>query len=190
VDVTDEEPAPGGLAGRLLVATPSLLDPNFHQTVVLLLEHTDEEALGLVLNRPGSLSVAEPLPAWVDLVTEPALLFVGGPVQPEAVLGLGRVRQDFAGEELRLVVGRVGVVDLTREESRADLEAVRLFAGYAGWGGGQLESELMLQAWFVVDAEAGDVFDADPDSLWRRVLGRQDGPLAQLANYPKDPRLN
>ena len=190
--VSDGDSGPGGswLRGRLLVATPALLDPNFRQTVVLVLEHNEDEALGLVLNRPGGVEVAEPLPEWADLSGTPPVVFVGGPVQPEAALGLGRIREGIEGVEPRLVVGRVGIVDLSRGESRDDVEMIRLFAGYAGWMPGQLEAELLERAWFVVDAEPGDVFDVQPESLWRRVLARQRGPLSRLANYPTDPRRN
>ncbi len=185
------DPVPGALRGRLLVATPPLVDPNFDRTVVFVLEHSDEGALGIVINRPGERAVAEVVPSWAEVATAPAVLFQGGPVEPDAVIALARSPVAPADGWAPLV-GAVGTVDLTRAPGELDAphEAVRLFAGYAGWGGGQLEGELAAGAWFVVQAAADDAFCADADQLWRAVLARQPGRLSWLTNYPDDPSYN
>lgn len=168
-------------SGRLLVAAPGLEDPNFRRTVVYMLAHDGDGALGLVLNRPGKLPAAAALPRWAERAAEPALLFQGGPVETGGVIGLGR------GAD-----GRPMPLDLAEEPGDATEGAgmVRLFAGYAGWGPGQLDGELTLGGWIVVDAVPEDPFSADPAALWRAVLRRQRGSLGWLAEYPEDPSVN
>src|SRR5690606_2671610 len=166
--------------GGLLVATPLLDDPNFRRSVVLILEHDhDGGTLGVVLNRPSEISVTQVLPVWDPLVTGPPVLFEGGPVQTDSALALA-------------AVPRLGTVDLDAppEILQHEIAQMRIFAGYAGWTPGQLESEIAEGAWYVVDAEPGDTFHADPGSLWRHVLRRQRGELAFVANCPDDPTLN
>jgi putative transcriptional regulator len=180
------------LKGRLLVATPVLDDPNFDRTVVWLLEHGDDGALGVVLNRPSALAVAEPLPGWADLAGPLPVVFVGGPVSSSSVIGLARVTGEVPPGSWEPVAGTIGVVDLTTDPLLltpvvADL---RCFAGYSGWGSGQLEGELLDGAWVVVDAEVGDAFTDDPAGLWRAVLARQPNELARMALVPDDPTLN
>ncbi len=180
------------LRGRLLVATPSLLaDPNFDRTVVLVLEHGDDGALGVVLNRPSETAVAEPLPRWGDVACEPGVVFIGGPVAPSAVIALarGEARNDTEGW---VPVGDdVVSVDLERmPEDLGRIDALRVFAGCAGWTPGQLEGELEANGWFVCDALPGDPFTPEPEALWRTVLGRQPGRLAWYANYPPHPSFN
>jgi len=174
------------LAGRLLVATPMLRDPNFDRTVVLLLDHNDGGALGIVLNRPSPLAVAEPLPQWVDLVADPPVVFVGGPVSPGSAICLARADGDGAGWQP--LFGGLGTIDLSRTpaELGADIARLRVFAGYAGWGGGQLEGEIEAGAWVVTRAAPGDALSEEPDGLWRAVLARQGGVVAALASYPRD----
>jgi putative transcriptional regulator len=178
--------------GRLLVATPSLGDPNFDRTVVLLLEHGADGALGVVLNRPGSPAMEVPLPDWRERAAPPAVVFTGGPVAPSAAVGLARTDRSEAVEGWAPVIDRTGTVDLGRhpDELGVAVEAVRVFAGYAGWGGGQLEGEIEAGAWFVVAAEPGDAFSDRPEQLWRLVLRRQAGRLAMFANAPMDPSVN
>lgn len=181
------------LRGRLLVATPALGDPNFARTVLLLLEHGPPGAVGLVLNRPLEQPVAHVLPLWSRLAVAPEVIFAGGPVEPSGMLALGRVPLgEPAPEGFRAVVDGVGTVDLHGDPSEAGarLQGFRTFAGYAGWDGSQLEAELAAGAWYVVKAQAADVFGEDAPGLWRRVLRRQRGPLALVAAYPEDPTLN
>ncbi len=178
--------------GRLLVATPALEDPPFERAVVLLLDHDEDGALGVVLNRATGVTVRETLDGWQDLVADPPVLFGGGPVEPTAVVALGRAPAGVASDGFSPIVDNVRLVDLDMDPALAavDLERVRLFAGYAGWAPGQLEDEVEQGAWFLVNARAGDVFTDDPDALWRQVLARQPGHLRMLASFPDDPTMN
>lgn len=179
-------------AGRLLVATAAIGDPNFERSVVLLLDHDEDGSLGLVLNRPSELSAAEILPGWSDLTVDPGVVFAGGPVEQEGIIGLGRrTRRELDGP-FQVTVGPVGVIDLSAEpvEAVGTVEGIRLFAGYASWGPGQLESELLATAWWIVDADPTDPLTDDPDDLWAAVLRRQPEPLRRWSFYPVDPSLN
>jgi putative transcriptional regulator len=182
------------LAGRLLVATPKLVDPNFHRTVVFLLANSEGGSMGVVINRPADgATLSRHLPQWADLGADPAVIFVGGPVEPTSGLALGRLPEGAApGPGLTPVADGLALVDLNRVP--ADLEtvpaAMRVFTGHAGWGGGQLEGEIAERAWFVVEAQPADVLAPDPEDLWRQVLRRQRGDLAMYAYYPAEASLN
>lgn len=181
------------LTGRLLVATPSLEDPNFDRTVVLLLQHDDTDgAMGLVLNRPSGLPLEEELGAWGPLAAPPDEVFIGGPVQPEVAIALGWL--DTGAEVpdgVQPVMDGLGVVDLRRSPAELpQLRAVRVYAGYAGWSAGQLEAEISSGSWFTLDAQPTDPATADPDALWRDVFRRQSDRLRMLATFPDDPSLN
>ena len=165
-------------AGRLLVATPGLTDPTFARTVVLLLAAEDAGALGIVLNRPGGLDVTEILPQWEPLAAEPRAVFVGGPVAPDTAMCLGR-----SGNSWR-------AISVEESPDTAGVECVRLFAAYAGWGRQQLEAEIEAGGWYVLPATAEDVFTGEPETLWRRVLRRQNGRAAWASTAPDDPRQN
>ena len=176
---------------KLLVSIPTLPDPNFFRSVVFMIEHTEEGALGVVLNQPTETRVdaalEAPLDAWAPLAAPPAVVFVGGPVQQhDALIGFARVAQVDVTDEWQPILGRIGTVDLGRDphDARADLEAVRIFAGYSGWGPSQLEGELEAGGWHVLDALPDDLLTSDPANLWRTVLRRQGGDLAVSANYP------
>jgi putative transcriptional regulator len=173
-----------GLRGRLLVATPALGDPNFAHTVIYVLEHSAEGTMGVVLNRPTDVEVADALPQWELLAARPGVLFVGGPVQPEAVVALGQ--GDAPTEQLQRVQDSVGIVDLRADPLTliGEVSGLRLFAGYAGWAEGQLESEIAEGGWFVVDAEPTDVFGDRPDDLWLDVLSRQGGLFHTISHDP------
>lgn len=178
------------LRGHLLVAGPALVDPNFRRTVVLLGEHGDEGAMGVVLNRVSTALVGEAVPPIAELTGPDEPVYLGGPVQPEAVVVLA----DFADLEQAevMVVDTVGFLPGAIEDAAGlgELRGVRVFAGYAGWGPGQLEAELAEGAWIVVPARGTDVFTTAPEGLWSEVLRRQGGPLAILALLPTDPRVN
>ena len=177
--------------GRLLVATPALLDPNFSCTVVFMLEHNDEGAVGVVLNRPSELPVVSVIESWAGRAVSPGVIFLGGPVSPSSVIALATVNLDDAGAAWNQILGRIGTVDLDVDPSEVPgLDEVRLFAGYAGWSAGQLEAELVANSWFLLDAQLTDVHTDDPFELWWKVLGRQPGALGNLGNYPRDPRNN
>src|SRR5262249_31970862 len=145
--------------GRLLVAAPGLLDPSFHRAVVLVLEHGPQGALGVVLNRPTGLEVRDALPSELaEALPADALVFSGGPVQPEAVILVADFLHPTADADVAF--GSVGVVDPEADPHvlDGDVRAVRAFGGYAGWGAGQLESEIEEEAWIDAEAVADDVF--------------------------------
>ncbi|MFE4455289.1 YqgE/AlgH family protein [Streptomyces sp. NPDC056796] len=200
------------LTGRLLVAAPALADPNFDRAVVLLLDHDEEGSLGVVLNRPTPVGVGDILASWAGLGGEPDVVFQGGPVSLDSALGVALIPGDegpFPGSRprpgpggrspgpaapvgWRRVHGAICLVDLDAppELLAAALGSLRIFAGYAGWGPGQLETELTDGAWYVVESEPGDVSSPRPENLWREVLRRQRSELAMIATYPDDPSLN
>jgi putative transcriptional regulator len=180
-------------SGMLLVATPALQDPHFVDTVVLLLDVTEEGALGVVLNRPSQVLVADVLEPWRDVVGEPEVLFRGGPVGTDGALAVARLRDPRdTPVGWRPVAGLIGMVDLDTPTELVDgsLSAMRVFAGYAGWGAGQLDGEVEREDWYVVTSEAGDPFRDDPEGLRRDVMRRQPGMLAWHVNRPVDPDLN
>ena len=178
------------LRGRLLIASPSLFDPNFARTVVLVVEHNDEGAMGIVLTRPSTATVAEALPPLEDLVDDDEPVYVGGPVESAAVVVLAEFEDTDAAAAL--VFGDLGFLradaDPTVLESAA--RRFRVFAGYSGWGAGQLEAELAEPSWIVESPELEDVFTDDPERLWNSVLRRKGGQFALIATMPPDPSLN
>lgn len=180
------------LQGRLLVSAPQLRDPHFDRTVVLCLEHDEEGSLGVVLNRPGALGVSDVLAGWEALAADPAVVFEGGPVSPNGVLGLGLLRAGATLPGARQVTGRLVILDLEADPMLVApaVEQVRLFAGYAGWASGQLEDELEVGGWFVVEGFDDDAVAFQAEDLWRGVLRRQGGRLAWVANFPPDASLN
>jgi putative transcriptional regulator len=181
---------PDNRRGRLLVAAPALVDPNFRRSVVLMLEHSPDGALGLVLNRPTPLVSREALPeALASVMPEGERIFQGGPVQPEAVIVLA----DFedASQAATIAFGSVGIVDPGGAAARqGGIRAIRAFGGYAGWAGGQLEQEVAEEAWVDAEAQAEDVFTDDHTGLWSRVLERKGGSWRLIARMPEDPSVN
>ncbi len=176
------------LTGWLLISSPALIDPNFRRTVVLMTHHDEEGAVGLVLSRPSELTIAEAVPDLENLPFVDEVVYVGGPVQTEAVVVLAEF--DTPDDDVELIVGNVAYLPPDRAAEELTVGRARVFAGYSGWGPGQLEAELKEPAWIVVQAESDDVFAADPDTLWRTVLQRKGGTFALLATMPFDPRLN
>jgi putative transcriptional regulator len=194
---------PEHLTGHLLVASPRLADPNFTRRVILVLDHGDHGALGVVIDRPGGVAVGELLPQWHSLATAPAELFTGGPVARNALIGLVRLTSrpdpseaghlEQSGWRLLVDADRpVGTVDLSSDPALIgdSIVGARLFSGYAGWDSDQLEEEIEEGSWYVVPAEARDPISADPEGLWRRVLRRQGGALTVVAGFPEDPAMN
>jgi putative transcriptional regulator len=174
------------LTGRLLIAGPSLGDANFDRTIVYLLEHGPEGALGVIINRPSDLRVGEALPLWAASAADPPVVFSGGPVEAGVALGLARVRDELDCPGWSAVDGAVGSVDLGMDphEIDAGVEVARVFVGYAGWGAGQLDEELSGGAWFVVEAEADDLFTTEPEHLWGNVLSRDEARSAMGTSNP------
>lgn len=178
--------------GQLLVATPRLVDPNFARTVIFVLDHDDDGALGVVINRPSELPLRAVLPSWADAVTEPSLLFVGGPVATDSALAVGVSKGHGPGTGFRRLTDGYGLIDLDAEASEvtAGLAGLRVFSGYAGWSPDQLEAEITEGSWYVVGTHDDDLFDPEPGQLWRRILRRQPGELAYVATFPDDPTMN
>lgn len=170
-----------------MIAGPQLLDPNFRRTVVLVADHGDEGAMGVILNRPSGMTVADAAPDLEPLVGPDAPIFAGGPVQPTAGVVLAEVAEadEPVFGEVVLVPGLGELADVIDGAGN-----VRVFAGYAGWGPGQLDDELGRDDWIVAPAEASDVFSEDPESLWGSVLERKGGQYALLARMPEDPSQN
>jgi putative transcriptional regulator len=188
--LTDIAPAPG----RFLIALPTLRDPNFVRSVVLLCEHNDEGSIGLIVNRSTSVKLAAGIPGPVAEAREGEVLFHGGPVSPSHIFALHNVPRLMP--ESREVVpgvwftpGTQGVADRLRVPPPPG-ESLRLYAGYAGWGAGQLESEMEQTAWIVGPASADLVYAADPRTIWARALQAIGGAAAFLTTAPEDPRMN
>ena len=177
------------LRGQLLIASPSLLDPNFRRTVVLVLEHDDEGTVGLVLNRPSETTVAEAVPPLAELVEPSDVVSVGGPVQPKAVSVLAEWYEPDSAASI--VFAEVGAIPAEAEldDVRSVTRRRRVFAGYTGWSPGQLEAELEEPSWIVAPPHVDDVFESEED-LWSSVLRRKGGEYRLLATMPEDPSLN
>jgi putative transcriptional regulator len=177
------------LRGQLLIAGPKLFDPNFRRTVVLIGEHNDEGAIGVVLNRSSEVPVREAASALAPLVGEEDAIFLGGPVQPQAAVVLAEfedlgVAGIVAFDSIGFLLGDIPA------EAASGIRRARVFAGYAGWGEGQLEQELEEESWILEAATPGDVFTEDPDGLWTAILRRKGPAYRLLSTMPFDPSLN
>lgn len=183
----------GFLAGRLLVATPQIEDGTFRRSVILLLHHDEDGAQGVVLNHPLDAAIDSVLPGWQAVATKPQTMFQGGPVELNSAIGLVTVpgdQQEPLG--VKHLFGGMGLVDLDAPPNLVapEVAGMRIFAGYAGWAGGQLENELRRGDWYVVESEAGDAFTTKPQLLWSQVLARQNDNLKLVASFPDDPTMN
>ena len=176
------------LKGKLLVSSPSLVDPNFRKTVVLIAHHDDEGALGLVLSRPSDVAASEAIPSLEGLPGAESPVFVGGPVQPQAFMALAEFTD--LDDAAAPIFDHVGFMSADAEPETLSIRRVRLFAGYAGWGAGQLEEEIANEDWILETALADDAFTEQPDELWRDVLSRKGGIYELVARMPDDPSLN
>lgn len=179
-------------AGLLLVAMPALSDPNFARTVVYVLDHDAAGTVGVVLNRPSDTELLDLLPGWWTLAAAPRTFHVGGPCETTTALCLAVGDPPGGVPGLRPVVRPVHLVDLDSDPdvTGAAVQGLRVFAGYAGWGPGQLVGEISQGAWAVVPSLPQDVVSERGEGLWRAVLRRQGGTLAMLSTYPDDPSLN
>jgi putative transcriptional regulator len=176
--------------GQLLIAGPSLLDPNFWRTVVLVVEHTEEGALGLVVNRPSDTTVAEAVPELGELVDLSESLFIGGPVAPSSVIVLAEFED--ASDSALIAFDDIGVLSTNApvQQRSAGVRRGRAFVGHSGWGPGQLDSELERDDWILEPARGEDAFAEEPLELWRGVLERKGGSYALVARMPPDPSVN
>ncbi|MGZ0177637.1 MAG: YqgE/AlgH family protein [Acidimicrobiales bacterium] len=179
-------------AGKLLIATPAIGDGNFEQSIIYMLHHDMDGALGVVINRPSELLVEELLPRWSDLTTEPALVFSGGPVETNGFIGVARSVGPQPEGVIEIPGTNVITVDLEGDPAltAAHTDRLRLFRGYAGWGAHQLDTELSSGAWFTVFSDPGDLWSKAPDDLYEQVLRRQTGEMRWFANAPLDPKQN
>jgi putative transcriptional regulator len=180
------------LTGKLLIAAPTMLEPTFARTVISVLDHNRDGALGVVINRPGDASLLEVVPPVAELASQPAVLFAGGPVEPQAAIALGVVTTDAPMEGWRPLAPPLVTVDLDVDPTvlARSLRQLRVFAGYAGWSAGQLEGEIGAGAWYVVESLPLDAFDARPQRLWSAILRRQPWPLSAVSTCPIDPTMN
>jgi len=176
------------LAGRIVIARPEIHVSEFTSTMTLLLEHGSEGALGVVINRPSGIQLADAFPDWEDMGGTPGVVFAGGPVDTDAIIALGKPEQ--AAGDLVLGAHPIDLDDQPALVAGQGISQIRIFAGYAGWGAGQLEGEIANNGWWVVDATIEDLFSEDPQNLWARTLRRSGGELAWYAHYPLDPSLN
>jgi putative transcriptional regulator len=178
------------LAGHFLIASPSILDPNFHRTVVFVTAHSDEGAVGVILNRRSEATVGEAVPQLAPISDLQDAVYVGGPVNPEGVAVLAEFEDpDEAGVVVLEDVGFVALEDAL-DGAQPELLRTRVFAGVAGWGPSQLEGELERDDWIIEPADPEDIFTDEPDSLWSDVLSRKGGSYALVARMPIDPSLN
>lgn len=180
------------LRGQLLLSSPSLFDPNFRRTVVFVTEHTDEGAMGLVLNRVAELEVSEAVPDLAMYAGDDEPLYVGGPVQTDAVIVLAEFDAPDVSPAI-VLEDDIGFVPADAEDHEviASLtRRARVYAGHSGWGPGQLEGEIDEKAWIVEPATREDLFAPDVDELWARVLRRKGSEYRLIATMPEDPALN
>ena len=177
------------LRGKLVIASPALVDPNFARTVVLITEHNDEGAMGVVLNRPSETAVEDVASELSELVVDEPV-FIGGPVQPQALVVLAEFNDPEAAAWI--VAADVGFVSAESEydDLARAIRRGRVYAGYSGWGAGQLEGELAEDAWIVEPPMPAELFPDDPLTLWQDVLARKGGQFALIARMPDDPSLN
>lgn len=178
--------------GQLLVATPLIDAGTFFRAVVLMLNHDEDGALGVILNRPLAADIEEFFPNISELVSSPMLLFRGGPVDVESALAVGILQGDQEPIGWQTMAGNFGLVDLAIPSALVskEIQGVRVFAGYAGWSAGQLEAEIEEGSWLVVPSRPEDLVSANPEGLWQEVLGRQTGDVRLYASFPDDPNLN
>ena len=177
------------LRGKLLIASPALVDPNFARTVVLITEHNDEGAMGVVLNRPSETAVEDVASELSELVVDEPV-FIGGPVQPQALVVLAEFNDPEAAAWI--VAADVGFVSAESEydDLARAIRRGRVYAGYSGWGAGQLESEMEVDSWIIEPPLPAELVPDHPDGLWSDVLDRKGGQFALIARMPDDPSLN
>ncbi len=175
--------------GHLLIAGPGLVDPNFWRTVVLIVEHSDEGALGLVLNRPSETTVGEAVTELEQLLDPDDSLYVGGPVQPSALIVLAEF--DQPDEAALIAFEDIGVLaNGAQDDPSFSVRRGRAFVGHAGWGPGQLDDEVERGDWILEPARREDAFTGQPLDLWSAVLTRKGGSYALVARMPPDPSVN
>ena len=179
------------LRGKLLIASPALVDPNFHRTVILIAEHTGEGAMGLVLNRPAETLVTDVVPDLSELADDDAPVYFGGPVASDSVIVLAEFDEPtLAGVLLDGDLGFVASESADLGDIARGVRRARIYAGHSGWGPGQLEGELDEESWIVEPPRRQEIFSEDPEQLWAAVLRRKGREYALLSTMPPDPSVN
>ena len=179
------------LRGKLLIASPALIDPNFHRTVILIAEHTGEGAMGLVLNRPAETLVTDVVPDLSELADEDAPVYFGGPVASDSVIVLAEFDDpSLAGVVLDGDLGFVASESDNLDDVGRGVRRARVYAGHSGWGPGQLEGELEEESWIIEPPRREEIFSNDPEGLWSAVLRRKGREYALLSTMPPDPSVN
>jgi putative transcriptional regulator len=183
------------VAGSLLIASATLVDPNFARCVLLILDSDANGTLGVVLNRPSDIAVGDVLEPWQDVTSGPGVFFRGGPVELDAAIAVASLAgggETDTPSGFQPLTGSLGLIDLDRSphDFLGRLAALRVYAGYTGWGADQLDGEIAEGSWHVVPAVEADLFSSTPDRLWADVLRRQPPPLSMLATLPEDANLN
>lgn len=178
------------LKGQVLIASPSIFDPNFRQAVVLIAQHDESGAMGVILNRPSEASVGDLAPALTGLAGLDDTVYMGGPVEKNSLIVLAQFDEPDAAA--LMVIGDIGFVAVQSDidEVSAGTRRARAFAGHSGWAPGQLEMEMARDDWITEPASYDDVFAPRADELWQAVLQRKGGSFALMARMPFDPSLN
>lgn len=171
------------------MSLPQVNGDEFYRTVILVLAHGPQGALGVVLNRPTSVPVAELFPELAFDAAEPSVLFAGGPVEPDGIICLARGTADHERPGFAPVLDTWGSID-PRQPPPGGVDRVRVYRGYAGWSARQLERELARGSWLVFEAHAEDLSSEQPDDMWARVLDRQGPQYSRIKRVPRDPSLN
>lgn len=182
------------LKGQLLLDGGNLTGSTFHRTVVLICQHDPQGAFGLVLNHPSDHQLGEVLAHDLPEAWQKQALFLGGPVQPQALSCLlhGPSNDGLPGTPVLSGLQVLHNLDelLEVNEHSPDPTCMKFFAGYAGWGPGQLDNEMRMQAWLTYPASINWVFSSTPKNLWRQILRKKGPRFALLAESPEDPSVN
>jgi putative transcriptional regulator len=177
-----------GLKGQLLIAGPGIAAGVFRQTVIVMAEHDDKGALGFVLNRPSHSSIGDLAPSLSAFPAPDDRIFLGGPVQPEVVVVLAEYALPSPPD--KMIFDSIGFAPAAEPDTAEGIARAKVFAGYAGWGPGQLEQEIEDGGWITEPALPGDIFAPQPDDLWRDVVRRKGGEFKLLSTMPFDPTNN
>ncbi|MDQ6750332.1 MAG: YqgE/AlgH family protein [Actinomycetota bacterium] len=178
------------LQGQVLIASPSIFDPNFRQAVVLIAQHDETGAMGVILNRPTQAKVRSLAPALERLTGLDDVVYAGGPVDETSLIVLAEFDEPDAAA--LMVLDHVGFVAVGTDldEVAGITRRARTFAGHSGWAPGQLETEMEREDWITEAAVYDDVFAARAQELWHAILERKGGNFAVVARMPFDPSVN
>ncbi|QDZ43646.1 YqgE/AlgH family protein [Corynebacterium sp. sy039] len=181
------DPAPG----MLLLASPGLASDDFARSVILLLEHNEMRSFGVNLVARSDIAIGNVLPEWIDLVAKPKVLYIGGPINQQAVVGVGVTKPDVDIAQhdcLTRLANRLVHIDLHTPPQQLDdlIQEMRMFVGYAEWAPGQLAEEIECGEWYVTPALPSDVTAAGVVDVWGSIMRRQPMPLPLFSTYPEE----